>query len=198
MNFLAHTYFAGDNHKKIVGSFIADYVKGRDYNKYSKDIRDGILLHRLIDSFIDNNTIAKESGSLFAEKYRRYKKVVIDIVYDHFLAKHWDRFSEISLREYTHKIHKILLSNFIHIPNRMKIWLPAFISRKQLVDYAEIKGIEKVLVNMGKHTSLPSEAHFAIQIIEANLQTLEQQFFSYMKEAQIYTDKVIDNPEKYL
>ncbi|MFV0482962.1 MAG: ACP phosphodiesterase [Bacteroidales bacterium] len=198
MNFLAHTYFAGDNHKRMVGSFIADSIKGRDYNRYPNDIRDGIILHRLLDSFIDNNPTAKESGRLFAEKYRRYKMVVVDIVYDHFLAKHWDKFRDITLREYTHNIHKTLLSNFIHIPNRMKIWLPAFISRKQLLDYASEAGIEKVLHNMGRHTSLPPESQFAMRILEKHIEELEQQFFNYMKEAQIYITKIIDKPEDYM
>ncbi|MFV0505450.1 MAG: ACP phosphodiesterase [Bacteroidales bacterium] len=198
MNFLAHTYFAGGRHKVIVGSFIGDYVKGKDYNKYPIEIRNGILLHRLLDSFIDSNPIAKASGSLFAEKYRRYKMVVIDILYDHFLAKHWETFSDITLPEYTCMLHKILLSNFINIPNKMKIWLPSFISRQQLLNYATIEGIEKVLSNMGKYTSLPSEAPFAIKTLEQHTDTLEQHFFAYMKEAQVYIEKVIDNPEEHL
>lgn len=49
MNVLAHIYLSGDSEKIIIGNYIGDYVKGRDYLKYPEAIRKGIILHRHID-----------------------------------------------------------------------------------------------------------------------------------------------------
>ena len=49
MNVLAHIYLSGDSDKIIIGNYIGDYVKGKDYLNYPDPIRKGIILHRHID-----------------------------------------------------------------------------------------------------------------------------------------------------
>ena len=95
MNFLAHLYLSGDNPKVKVGNFIGDFVKGKNLkDRFEADIARGIGLHREIDWFTDTHSIVKQSKDRLRPKYRHYSGVIVDIFYDHFLAKNWDRYSK--------------------------------------------------------------------------------------------------------
>jgi acyl carrier protein phosphodiesterase len=63
MNVLAHIYLSGDSEQIIIGNYIGDYVKGREYLKYPELIRKGIILHRHIDAFTDNHPVVHEARS---------------------------------------------------------------------------------------------------------------------------------------
>ena len=93
MNFLAHIYLSGTDEKILVGNFMGDYVKGRDYLKYPEDIRKGLLLHRQIDFYTDNHPIVKNSKKRIESVYRKYSGIIIDIFYDYFLATNWPDYS---------------------------------------------------------------------------------------------------------
>ncbi len=91
MNFLAHTYLSGCNEEIIVGNFMGDYVKGRNYLLFPEQVKKGILIHRDIDTFTDMHPITRRNKQRVAEKYHKYAGIIIDIFYDHFLAALWDR-----------------------------------------------------------------------------------------------------------
>ena len=64
MNFLAHTYLSGANDEIIVGNFMGDYVKGKNYLHLPELIKKGILIHRDIDYYTDTHPITRESRAL--------------------------------------------------------------------------------------------------------------------------------------
>ena len=115
MNYLAHIYLSGENDDVKLGNFIADEIKGKQYEKYPKEIQIGILLHRKIDWFSDNNANVKNSKRRLNSRYGHYKGVIIDILYDHFLAKNWNEYSQIPLHKYVHTFYDLLQNN-LHCP----------------------------------------------------------------------------------
>ena len=93
MNFRAHIYLSGENEPLKIGNFIADSIRGNSYLDYPEDLKNGILLHRYIDTFTDAHPIYRKSKHRLHEKYGHYSGVIMDIVYDHFLAKNWNKYS---------------------------------------------------------------------------------------------------------
>ena len=57
MNFLAHIYLSGNNDLIKIGNFMADGIRGKDYLKFPEQVKNGILLHRQIDTFTDAHVI---------------------------------------------------------------------------------------------------------------------------------------------
>ena len=100
MNFLAHIYLSGDNDLLKIGNFMADSIRGNSYENYPDEIKKGILLHRSIDSFTDMHPVYRKSKHRLHEKYGHYSGVIMDIFYDHFLAKNWANYSNKKLEEY--------------------------------------------------------------------------------------------------
>jgi len=112
MNFLAHIYLSGDNKDITIGNFIADGIRGNDYKKLPKDIQTGILLHRRIDTFTDAHKIVRQSTKRLHKNYSHYSGVIVDILYDHFLAKNWKKYSDIPLATYVDDFYSLLEDNF--------------------------------------------------------------------------------------
>jgi acyl carrier protein phosphodiesterase len=182
MNYLAHLYLSGDDEDVLLGNFIGDYVKGKKYLEFPETIQKGILLHRQIDFFTDANFCFREAKQLLRNDYGLHSGIVIDLFYDHFLAKNWSVYSDSSLRDFAKKAHAILLSRFFYLPKRVQGFLPFLIQHKRLESYATTEGIQKTLEIMGRYTSLPEKSAKAIEILKVNLDFLETNFFCFMNE----------------
>ena len=115
MNFLAHLFLSKDNKNILTGNFIADAVKGSDYKIYPAEIQTGILLHRYIDTFTDAHPTTRQSKRRLNGRYNHYRGVIIDIFYDHFLAKNWHEYSAIPLDIYADNVYKFLIQNMANI-----------------------------------------------------------------------------------
>ena len=194
MNFLAHLYLSGESEKIIVGNFMADYVKGRKHENYKSEIQKGILLHRSIDSFTDTHPLVSQSGQYFREEYRKYAGVITDMVYDHFLAKNWERYHTHSLHKFVTGCHEVLVKNYLILPNRVKLFLPFLIQSRRLETYAEIEGLKTALNIMVRYTSLPDKTDVAIEILLDNYEAMEKQFNDFMRDIIDYVvnDKKIE------
>ncbi len=94
MNFLAHLYLSGNDEQLMIGNFIADSVKGSSYKNFPDGIKRGILLHRAIDFYSDNHSVFLKSVERLRPNYHKYAGVIVDIFFDHFLAKNWKEYSE--------------------------------------------------------------------------------------------------------
>ena len=187
MNYLAHLYLS-DNDKKIqLGNFMADAVKGKMYKNYSKGIQTGIILHRNIDSFTDNDIIVKQSKRRLHSRYRHYKGVIIDIFYDHFLAKNWTNYSSILLYDFSHSFYKTLEANIEILPEKIQYITPFIIKNDWLTNYATIEGIEKVLIGMNRRTSEVSQMHLSINDLKENYNDFENDFKLFFEKLRIFS-----------
>jgi acyl carrier protein phosphodiesterase len=110
MNFLAHIYLSGDSDELKIGNFIGDFVKASDMKHYNDDINQGIRMHWAIDEFTDHHPVVQESKERLRPKYGHYAGVIIDIFYDHFLAKNWKDYHKKDLRQYVDQQYKMLES----------------------------------------------------------------------------------------
>lgn len=179
MNFLAHLYLSKSNENILIGNFIADAVKGKKYNNYPKEIKAGILLHREIDNYTDNHPIVRKSKRRLNERYRHYNGVIIDILYDHFLAKNWKKYSEIPLNVYAKNIYSFLEKNNEVLPLRAQNMLPYMVEFNWLVSYASIDGITKVLKGMNKRTKGISQMDLAVEDLQLYYNEFEEDFTTF-------------------
>ncbi|MCP4520777.1 MAG: DUF479 domain-containing protein [Cytophagales bacterium] len=118
MNTLAHFYLSGDDINLQIGNFIADTIRGKQIEDYSPEVQQGIIMHRAIDSFTDTHPIVSQSKKRLFEKYRHYSAVIIDVIYDHFLAKDFDKYHTLDLNTYSKQIYKNLKPHVHTFPLR--------------------------------------------------------------------------------
>lgn len=101
MNFLAHLLLGPHEAPQAVGSLLGDFVKGpMDSIALPEGVREGIWLHRQIDGFTDRHELVARSKERVSRQRRRYAGIMVDMFYDHLLARHWQRFSGQPLDEF--------------------------------------------------------------------------------------------------
>ena len=182
MNFLAHIYLSGDDKLITIGNFMADGIRGKDYKKYPKDIQIGILLHREIDTFTDAHPIVRKSTKRLHKNYSHYSGVIVDILYDHFLAKNWVRYSDVPLAEYVNSFYNTLENNFDVLQLRVQRMMPYMITDNWLLSYASIEGISKVLDGMNRRTNNRSKMNLAVNELEEFYTEFEHEFTMFFEE----------------
>jgi acyl carrier protein phosphodiesterase len=163
MNFLAHAYLARNSEPLMVGNFIADFVKGNQISYFDQDILQGILMHRKIDDFTDNHLIFKRSRKRIITKYRHYSGVIIDLFYDHFLAKNWDNYTSVPLRDFADRIYNVMQNHIDILPPKARHMLPYMIKYNWLVNYGTLDGIDQSLKGLSRRTNHDSGMEYAVQ-----------------------------------
>src|SRR6476469_1163611 len=112
MNYLAHLYLADNSPESILGNLLGDFVKCQAaFNIYPIAIKKGIQLHRQVDAYTDSHAVVRESKKLISNINKRYAGIIIDVFYDHFLAKNWLTYSSIPLNEFAANVYAILQDN---------------------------------------------------------------------------------------
>lgn len=136
MNFLAHLYLSGEDENLCFGNFIADSLKGNTYKTYSLAVQKGVELHREIDTYTDQHPIFRQHCKLLFDQHRHYARVIMDVLYDHFLALHWNRFSSISLEQYAQKFYRMVDHRIDELPLAMHRLFHLMKSQNWLVSYS--------------------------------------------------------------
>ncbi|MFY7957846.1 MAG: ACP phosphodiesterase [Flavobacterium macrobrachii] len=184
MNFLAHIYLSGNNDLLKIGNFMADSIRGNSYENYPEEIKKGILLHRSIDSFTDMHPVYRKSKHRLHEKYGHYSGVIMDIFYDHFLAKNWANYSNKKLEEYADEFYQLLQDNYDLLTAKIQGMMPYMIARNWLVSYASISGLEMILFQMDHRTKNRVAMHESIVELQKFYLEFETEFTQFFMELQ--------------
>ena len=182
MNFLAHIYLSGDNDLIKIGNFMADGIRGKQYENYPLEIQKGIILHRAIDTFTDAHPIFRQSTKKLHEKYHHYAGVIVDVFYDHFLAKNWNTYSDEKLEEFVERFYQSLHDNHSILSERTKGMMPYMIEHNWLVSYQTIEGINRILTQMDQRTKNESKMRFASQELTEYYSEFEAHFSEFFEE----------------
>lgn len=186
MNFLAHVYLSGENDHIKIGNFMADGIHGKNFDAFPADVQKGIRLHREIDSFTDFHPIFRQSKHRLHERYGHYSGVIMDIFYDHFLAKNFSKYSEIPLEEFVQNFYKVLDENFDILTPRFQNILPILKSENWFLLYATTEGLTHILYMMDRRTKLRSKMQFSIEELKLFYSEFESEFTLFFAEVQAF------------
>ena len=186
MNFLAHLYLSDNNTDIMIGNFIADHIKGNKFSQFPDDIQKGIKLHREIDTFTDTHEVVRKSKRRLHQRYRHYDGVIIDIFYDHFLAKNWRNYSAIPLNVYVQSVYKLLEQNLNILPEKTQEMFPYLVKYNWLYNYQFAKGIQEVLNGMNKRTQGKSQMNLASEDLLLHYQEFEDDFTLFFEDLRTF------------
>ncbi len=184
MNFLAHIYLTDGLPMETIGNFMADGIKGKKYLKYSDEIQRGILIHRWIDSYTDSHPIVKQSTKRLHAKYGHYSGVIVDILYDHFLAKNWSSYHDAPLDSYVENFYKLLQDHHHLLTGRIQKMMIPMLEQNWLLSYATLDGIATVLYNMNIRTKRRVAMDQAINDLQNHYDDFEKEFTLFFEELQ--------------
>lgn len=193
MNFLAHIYLSGDDDDIKIGNFLGDFVKGR-LNKltnaqFSSGVINGMALHREIDFFTDTHPIVKQSIDRLQPKYHKVSGIIVDMFYDHILAKKFYQYSSISLPEYSQLFYDLLENRKGEIPPEMDRMVKSMISRNWLMGYSTYEGIEWALKGISQRLSFDSGIGEATEELRRDYALYEAEFQLFFPEMILHCQK---------
>lgn len=153
MNYLAHIFLAGDNPEAQLGGLLGDFSKPGFGPTYSEIIEREIRLHRMVDTFTDSHDVILSAKRKFSKDSRRFSGIILDILYDHFLASSWKDYSEIELWEFTQRFYRYLKTTDVPLPERLRFVAPILIREDWLGSYVEYDGFVCTVHRLTKRLS---------------------------------------------
>lgn len=121
LNHLAHALLAGANDDLLLGSLLGDFWRGAPDPGWPPGVRDGVFLHRRIDVYTDSHPVVAAARALFDAPLRRYAGILVDVYFDHVLAREWAYYSDEPLAAFSARTGDLL--------DHHAAWLPADLNR---------------------------------------------------------------------
>jgi len=182
MNHLAHLFLSQRNTDLMVGNFIADHIKSTKLSTFSEEVQKGILMHRAIDHFTDTHELVRRSKGRLFPKYSHYAAVLVDIFYDHILAKNWETYSPLPLETFTQSAYTILKGKTSEMPSHSVMILDYMSRQDWLTSYGSIKGMKKALEGMARRAKFDSKMEESTVDLERDFKLYEAEFTPFFKE----------------
>jgi acyl carrier protein phosphodiesterase len=182
MNFLAHLALSGDDPEIMVGNFMGDFVKGNLAGRFPPRIGRGVMLHRQIDTFALHNADFRCSKRRLDASFGHYRGVLVDVFYDHFLARNWDEYSAVPFAGFLAHARGIIEGYEGVVPERLAGIIPVIFS-ELIPSYRDVTGIERALERMAARVARPNPLGRGSEELRVHYGSLRDDFARFFPTA---------------
>ena len=147
VNFLAHAWLAGPHPADRLGGLMGDFIKGPLPGALAPAVASGVRLHRRIDVLADSHPAFLRSRARVSTARLRVAGVMVDMFYDHFLARDWAEFHPEPLADFTAAQYR-LLEEAPGLPERLQKILPSMRDDDWLASYRDVETVAYALERM--------------------------------------------------
>jgi acyl carrier protein phosphodiesterase len=182
MNHLAHAWLAAPDPDRVFGSLIADFLRGRIDPALPRGVRIGVALHRAVDTWTDAHPQVVAARALFAPPYRRYAGILLDVWFDHLLARDWERHAGGSLRTFSRGVQELIATRATQLPPRM-LGFARYLRERDLPEaYRERAMIGNVLHGLARRLSRTNPVGDALPVLETLAAPLARHFDAFFPQ----------------
>lgn len=183
MNYLAHTLLGGPSAADKTGALLGDFVKGTLPGTLPLDLAHGVALHRSIDAFTDAHPLFARSRERVSPARRRYAGIMIDMFYDHLLARHWADLGHGDLAQFAQSVYAALDEHAHWLPPRLASISPRMRQFDWLTAYRELSAVRQAIDSMSVHRlSQPNALAGAVDELERDYAGFEADFLAFWPE----------------
>ncbi|EAO9628521.1 ACP phosphodiesterase [Salmonella enterica] len=180
MNFLAHLHLAHLADSSLSGNLLADFVRGNPATHYPPDVVEGIYMHRRIDVMTDNLPEVREAREWFRHETRRVAPITLDVMWDHFLSRHWTQISpDFPLQAFVGYAHAQVATILPASPPRFVNLNDYLWSEKWLERYRDMDFIQNVLNGMANRRPRLDALRDSWYDLDAHYDALEERFWHF-------------------
>ena len=185
MNYLGHLVLSEKDDEILFGNFIADAIKGRSYLDWPDKIQKGILLHRFIDEFTDNNIYYLKGKRRFYKSYPKIGGIINDIVYDYLLWQYYIDNNILELNMEIKRFHSVLDKYRNDMPEKIKFMYTYMKRDNWLLNYKYDWGVKKALWGIGKRINYSNNLDQSFNVVIDNLEDFKNEFQLFYSEIQM-------------
>lgn len=201
MNYLAHAWLARHSDDAILGALLGDFVFGQStLADWPAPVRAEIVRHRRIDRYTDDHPAVTAARGLFDDAgLRRYAGIVLDVYFDHCLARGWARWNAAPLGEFTARVYRILAERHAELPPRLAAIAPRMAAHDWLGSYRHRDIVDRAVRGIATRLSRNGEKLVAcLDVLRANEEaaqaTFEAFFPDLVETAARLRDEAIPHP----
>jgi len=189
MNYLVHFLLAGDDDELRLGNLLGDYVKGRverfEYPGITDRLRTGIQMHRTIDAFSDRHPAVHRSKRILSTEYGHLSGVIVDVFYDHVLARRWTEHHSRPLQDYTQDVYRTLKGNLHRLPAPLHPLITSMSQIDWLRGYASQRGIERALQGIAQRRPVAAKIGTAARVLADHFDRFSADFDEFLPELRV-------------
>jgi len=162
-----------------VGGLEGDFHKGLLPGNLAPSLLDGVRLHRAIDAYTDSHPALAVARAEFPAVLRRYAGILMDLCFDHFLQRHWTRFSDVPQQEFNVAVYAMLDRNAEHLSHRARHMANRLEEFDLLTRYGEWDTIVATAERIGQRLRHDNPMHRTAELVPALLPQMEQVFLEF-------------------
>jgi len=191
MNYLAHVFLSRESPAAIVGALLGDFIKGplgvqaQVASPYSPDVCAAILRHRAIDRYTDAHPVVFASRALVSPARRRFAPILVDVFYDHFLARRWQEYCDLPLPAFAQQVYAVLHAHREHLPQRLQGVAPRMAQNDWFVAYTHVHGIDAAVNGIARRLERHPRAaalHGGAEELERHYAALDAHFCQFFPQ----------------
>lgn len=179
VNFLAHSLLGFNNSELIAGQFCGDFVRGSNLSHFPEGIEHGIRLHRYLDRFTDTHPVLTPVRQTIPDLPRRFAGIVVDVMFDHYLARRWDQISQVSLDHHAKTVILALNQHELHFPLPLKRFTKLLEREDILQNNLHLSSIELTLSRIASRSTKFSALALTTEQLEPLRETLIEPFNTF-------------------
>lgn len=190
MNFLGHLFFSNNDLELMYANLFGDHVKGSHLESFPLIIRQGVLLHRSIDSYMDHHP---KVTSLMHELYPELPKVTgiaMDLFFDHLLAKNWNTYHPIDLEVYLDRFYKYEPDSWEDYSQEFREFIRQMREYRWMNYYPRFLGLEKACEGVSSRISFKNKLPDAPKVFLRHYDKIQNCFEEYMLDAVPYFESL--------
>lgn len=186
MNWLAHLLLSEPSAPFRIGNLLPDLVRASELQGLSIEFLRGAECHRRIDAFTDSHPIVRRSIQRIRSPYRRFGGVLVDVFYDHFLAKDWNFYSDVPLEEFASGVYESIRIHRFQIPAAALPPLERMRDHDVLCSYRKMEGVAEALCRIGARLRRPLNLGESISQFESDYDGFQEDFNRFFPELLAY------------
>jgi acyl carrier protein phosphodiesterase len=167
VNYLAHLVLSDGSPLSLVGNLAGDFMRGVDLSTLHPSLMEGIARHRAVDVFTDSHAVTRRSRARLDPSWRHWRGVLVDVFYDHFLARDFHAHTGEPLREFAARVYAALDEHAALLPPRLARAAPLMVRHDWLNAYAYTEGVAEVLAGMSRRSRHAPQLHRAVTEMQA-------------------------------
>ena len=189
VNYLAHAWLARHSDDAILGAILGDFVFGQSgLQDWPPAVRAEIVRHRRIDLYTDAHPAVVVARGLFDDAgLRRYAGIVLDVHFDHCLARHWQRWNDAPLADFTARVYRVLDEHRDELPSRLRAIAPRMAAHDWLGSYVQRGNVDHAVRGIATRLSRNGDKLVpcldVLRVEEARIEAAFEAFFPDLVDA---------------
>jgi acyl carrier protein phosphodiesterase len=193
MNFLAHTLLGFEDVDLIAGQVCGDFVRGTELFRFPAGVEVGIRLHRHLDVFTDSHPVLQDARTTMDGVPYRFAGIIIDVLFDHFLARQWSRFSALTLSGHARTVHAALAQHEPILPERLQRFMTVLQKERILESNVDLSALEQTLERLSRRSARFAPLAIDVSHLSRLRHQLQESFESFHPDLHAAARRYLDS-----